>query len=249
MQVIKKLALGFIAVTLACGTAFADSITFQTAAGTNETTGGKPVAAQALVTTSNGLITVTLSNLLGINGNPSISNAGQLLSDFEFTLSSSSNSVSYASGSGTANLIDIGSGGVVTAASPASTTALGWGLGVSGDTVSLNGLGGTNTPGDLLVGAACGSGTYCNANSSIASNGPHNPFALNGTTFSITDSAVTDSTTVSAATFSFGTASGDNAPGILVSTVPEPPTVLLFGTCMLLGLAFITRRRAARYTA
>jgi len=243
MTGIKKLALGLVVTVLACSTAFANSITFQTAAGTNETSGGQPVAAKAVVTTAAGVVTVQLWNLLGLDGNPSISNAGQLLSDFHFTLSSSAASVSYAAGtSGSANLIDVGSGGEATSAG--STAQLGWGLSLGGTTITLDGLGGTATPSNLLLGAACSSGAYCNANRSIASNGPHNPFALNYATFTIDDSAITSATTVSDAIFSFGTASGDNVPGI-PSTVPEPPSVLLFASG-LLGLAALTRRRVAQ---
>jgi len=244
MTGIKKLALGLVVTVLACSTAFADSITFQTAAGTNETSGGQPVAAKAVVTTAAGVVTVQLWNLLGLDGNPSISNAGQLLSDFQFKLSSSSATVSYATGtSGSATLIDVGSGGAVTSAG--STAQLGWGLSLGGTTISLEGLGGTATPSELLLGAACSSGKYCNANRSITGNGPHNPFALNYATFTIDDSAITSATTASNAIFSFGTASGDNVPGIPASPVPEPPSLLLFASG-LLGLATVTRRRVAQ---
>lgn len=230
----RKLVMIIAVLALSCAVSFADSITFSTPSG-SLTTGGNMASAQATVTTGTGVVTIQLWNTL--SGANSITDASQLLSDFSVTLGSSPGTVASGKIGGTGNTFFIGSGGVVSGA--VSNVSLGWGVSSSGNTISLDGLGGANTPSDLLVGLPCSSGNYCNGNGSIANNPGHNPFAANGATFTISASGVTSTTAISSAVFSFGTTAGDNIDGKIV---PEPASLLLFGTG-LLGLALLVRRK------
>ena len=167
---------------------------------------------------------------------------GQNLSDILFQISTGQNSVSVTSSSATARDVhsdhtfaDLGS------------VAAGWGLTTSGAALHLDGLNGTNTPEHTIIGVPNGS-SYSNANSSIAGNGPHNPFLANSVTFVLSVPGVTASSTISSATFSFGTTTGDNHVGIPTIPTPEPSSLVLavFGFA---GLAAWSWRRAASTNA
>jgi len=216
--------------------ASAATFTFATASGA--TAGGEAVSASATVTTNaNGTVSVTLNDLLA---NPM--DVGQLISDFDFTLSNGATSGTLTSSSGTT--IFIGSGGTTT---PGTTGSTGWGVNnnVNGG-IQLDALGFVG-PAGLIIGP----GPYTNANSSIAGNGPHNPFILDTATFTLLVSGVTDTTSVTSATFSFGTTPGVNVPGVPGNPpppIPEPASIALFGTGMA-GLAAMLRRRFHMPTA
>jgi len=222
----KIFGIGLPALALAL-TAHAGTFTFETAAGATES-GGNPVDGKAIVTTSAGTVTVQLFNLLV---NPTT--VAQNLSDFAFSLSGSTTLGSLASSSGQS--VTIAAGGVATTG---ASIATGWIFSSpSAGSYLLDDLGaGGSGPGHTIIGAPGAGGVYTNANSSIAGNGPHNPFLNQSATFTLNITGVTDATTVSNVIFSFGTVSGNNVPGG-GSSVPEPVSLSLVGGGLLaLGL-------------
>jgi hypothetical protein len=161
-----------------------------------------PVSGSATFTTGEGFITVTLTNLIA---NPL--SAGQLLNALSFTLSSGETSGTL--GNNSANLRTIQANGSFKDFGPSST---GWALAnnVSGGLelcVLCTELGGAG-PSRLLIGAPGPSGSYQNANRSIAANGPHNPFTTGIATFTLNVPGVTASTTATSSRFFFSTQSG-----------------------------------------
>ena len=215
------IGLPLLALSMA---AHAGSFTFDTTPGATES-GGNPVDAQAVFTTTAGQVSVTLYNLLV---NPTT--VAQNLSDFLFTLSGTTSLGSLASSSGQE----------ITVAGPGSTTgstvATGWSF-TSPSTGSylLNVLGTAIGPAHTIIGAP-GTGGYTNAKGSIAGNTPHNPFLNQSATFTMNITGVNADTTISNVFFSFGTASGNDVSGCLVDgpactsfTTPEPLSLSLVG--------------------
>jgi hypothetical protein len=226
--------IAFISFVLvfSAGVIHANSFTFTTPSGS--TTSGGAVSATAVVTTNaNGTVTIALTNKQA-----NITDVAQAISDFDFVLSNGATTGTLSASSG--QQITIASGGTATLG---STVATGWGINnnVSGG-IQLDALGFVG-PAGLIVGPAGTGGVFTAANSSIAGNGPHNPFINQTANFTITVAGVTASTNVTSATFSFGTTAGVNVPGT-PTTTPEPGTIMLFGSG-LLGVAGIIRRKIA----
>jgi hypothetical protein len=198
----------------------------------------QPVSATTTITTGSGTIGVTLTDLTA-----STLDAGQLLSDLFFTLSTAPTTVLNGTTTPTsAPLIDIAANGSVTTNTGAIAS---WGLTSSGATIHLDSLAGGATQ------TIIGPGPYTASNGSIDGNTGHNPFINQTATFSFAVSGVTANTTVTAASFSWGTAgSTDTVTGVCTagvgpscnsSTVPEPITSGLVGTG-LMALFFLRRR-------
>jgi len=197
-------------------------------------------SATANITTSANTVTVTLTNLLA---NPL--SAASLLSSLFFSVSNNGSALtngSVASSSG--NLITVNSNRTVTPG--ANNAALGWGLSNTAGVFHLNGLNGTNTPSDLIIGAAGPGGVYTNANASLAGNGPHNPFVNQTATFTLTVAGALASSTISNVGFAFSTTPDCgtvNGVPTLAGT-PEPASVLMLGT-LIAGALWMKRRHSA----
>jgi hypothetical protein len=222
---IKLLTLCSLVVLASAG-AHASTITFVTPTGA--TTSGGAVSDSATIVTGGGTVTITLNNLLA---NPT--DVAQLISDFDFVLSTGQTTGTLVSSSG--QKISIASGGSSTLGSTGST---GWGLNnnVAGG-LQLDALGFVG-PAGLIIGP----GPYTNAKGSIAGNGPHNPFINQTATFNLAVMGVTANTTVTGGTFSFGTTAGINVVGVPRAVTPEPSSLVLLGTGII-GAAGLLRRR------
>ena len=199
--------------------------------------GDGPVIANATFTTSTNLLTIVLTDLLI---NPK--SVGQLISDLDFVLSGGQTTGTLSSSSGQ-QITVAGNGSFVLG----STGTTGWGLNnnVAGG-LQLDALGFIG-PAGLLIGPP-GGATYAAANSSIAGNGPHNPFLNQTATFNIAIAGLSDTSTVTSATFSFGTTPGINVPGIPgppspPRVTPEPASIALLGIGL---LAFAGSRRSRK---
>jgi hypothetical protein len=151
--------------------------------------------------------------------------------------------------SSTATFVTIAGNGAASTTSVSGTDKLQWSLNNSGSTYHLNGLGGGLTPAATIVGGSVGDTSYPNANSSIAGNGPHNPFAQGEGIFTLAIAGVTSSTQVTNVVFSFGTTAGDNVDDELIPLVPTPETgtfTLLLAGAMLMGLVYGGKRLVAQ---
>ncbi len=221
----------FMAVLSYTTVAKADLIVFTPAGATDSA--GDPVSAMADFSFSGTTLTITLTNTL-----PGIKDAGQLLTDIFFTVPGSPTLFSQ-----TGDLISVATGKTVT---DLGSATLGWAFGaatvnsISGFELCVICQGGAGpasaTPSQGIIGPASGDGNYDNANGSIAkTGGPHNPFVNQTATFVLHDVPV--GVTVGNVIFSFGTTPGDNVPA-----VPEPSSLLLFGSG-LIGAAGIIRRK------
>jgi len=148
------------------------------------------------------------------------------LSGFRFTVAGSTGGSLFSS-SGLERTV--AGGGTFT---DGSTVAAGWGFSAASTTYTIDDLNGGVGPAHTIIGAPGGGGTY-GSNSSIAGNGPHNPFLANSATFvfHFTGGVNADSTPTNIA-WQFGT-----APGFSSSSVPEPISLSLVGGGLLaLGL-------------
>ena len=214
-----------VAILMISGIASGTTITYVSPSGSATSDGS--VNAKAVFVIGAGTLTLTLSDLLG---NPT--SVGQLLSNFEFSLSSSLSALAHMNSSAQERMVNADH-----SFTEGSTISTGWALQASGGGVVAicmicpnNGTPPpTNPPSHLIIGA----GAYTNANGSIAGNGPHNPFLDESATFTISDSTITSATAVSNVVFGFGTQFGSEVTGQL-SAVPEKNTMLLIGTGLIL---------------
>jgi hypothetical protein len=212
----------------------ADTVTYSTPSGSLDTA-GDPVSATATFTTGAGTVTIDLQNLQAGQ-----KDAGQLVTDLFFTISTGQTAGTISSAS--SDSLFINSDKSVT---PNGTVDPGWALTSDLGGLELDGLAGSATgPKQELVGPASADGKYDNANGSLAGNSAHNPF-LDGVAHWVIDvTGVTAGSKISSATFSFGTTEGDNVGG----SVPEPRGLValmgLFGMGVI-GTMWSRRNRVA----
>jgi hypothetical protein len=209
-------------------------LSYQTPAGAKDSD-GDPVSATADVSTTAGVLTITLTNLLH---DPHA--AGQLISDFGFTLANSKTGQTFL-----VNGTISGSQGVERTINADGTfnisgapVAAGWALqnNVNGGYRLCDLCPGGDAPAHTIIGEPSNDGVHYTGNSSIT-NGSHSPYLFGPTIFTILIAGLSSDIYVDSAFFSFGTTEGDNVAGTCILSclpnqhvpelVPEPSSLLL----------------------
>ena len=223
-------------VSLAHQTAKADPISVCTGAGCSTTNVTGSIVA------GNGTVTITLNNNLT---NAQVVSVIQNISGVYFQVSGYNLGAVSLTASNSTQSTNIDNSGNAVLAGAVNPT--GWGAGHNGAVVTVCvvcaggfNVGPTAGPEQTIIGGT-GSGTYANANGSIAGNDPHNPFLVGTVTFTLAVPGVTANSTFSNVVIQFGT----TATPPEQQQVPEPASMLLLGTG-LIGAAAGYRRRLRR---
>lgn len=239
---IRKVAVSlavFAVVALgSTGVARADDFFFSQSGNIN----GLPVSATATLSGTAGTSTLTLVLTNTSLGHTSVAQAlvgfqfmicdaqGNLLPITVTGISSQTGRAIVFNGSTTAT--DVGS---------AAADTLGWGLNATLGVTALGftGPNGTNPPDEAILGPATSGLTYTGANSSITDTDSHQPFVNETATFTFTLSGNLPANFCICpdVTFFF------NTNGTPLTSVPEPMSMMLFGTGLLGVGAAIRRRR------
>lgn len=224
----------FVVLALSHGTVKADPISVCTGVGCSTTN------VTGTIVAGNGTVTITLNNNLT---NAQVVSVIQNISGVYFQVSGYNGGAVSLSASNSTQSTNINNAGTAVLAGAVNPT--GWAAGHSGSTITVCvvcafGIGPTAGPEQTIIGGT-GTGTYANANGSIAGNNPHNPFLAGTVTFTVVVPGVTVNSTFSNVVVQFGTA----ATPPETQQVPEPASMLLLGTG-LLGVAAGFRRRFAK---
>jgi hypothetical protein len=238
---IRKVAVSlavFAVVALgSSGVARADNFFFSQSGTIN----GLPVSATANLSGTAGTNTLTLVLTNTSLGHTSVA---QALVGFQFTICDAQGNpltitvtgISAQTGraisfNGTTTATDVGGSSAV--------DNIGWGV---DSTLGVTALGftglGTKPPDEAILGPATSGLDYDGANNSITDSGPHQPFIMETATFTLTLSGdLPEGFCICPdVTFFF------NTDGTPLTNVPEPMSMLLFGTG-LLGVGAAVRRR------
>lgn len=229
-----------VLVLVGAGLAHADTFNF---AGT--TSGGATVNGTAVISGSAGsnIITITLTNNIA-----NIVDVGQGISGFSFQVTNSAGAVinitpvSITSQSGREVLV--GANGVITevGVTTAADTS-GWGLTTQNpayvNALGFTGSNGSKPPDEEILGSLT-NGAYSSANGSITDNTPHNPFVVQALNLTLTLGInLPAGFQFSNVIMYFGTTADTLPPP---PQVPEPGTLTLFGSGLVI-LGRIVRRR------
>ena len=200
------------------------------------TVGGNTVDATADISVSGNTVTVTLTDLL-----PNPSSVASLLNGIMISIDGATGASGLTANNAT--IVNVSRAhGYTTMGVNGGVVANQWGLSGS-STITLSAL--ATGPNYLIIGPP----PYSHSNSSIAGNGPHNPFLLENETFSFTlnGSGPFDESDITGITFLFGTGC-DYFTVQQTTVVPEASTVLA-GAVLLVPLGIQTFRQLRRRRA
>jgi PEP-CTERM motif len=221
------------------------------------TSGSNTVDTQATFTTGAGTLSIALSNF---TTDANTFDVSQVITGLKFTVSSAGTSSGL---SGTGVVADIVTGGKYTLSGPVTITnppAPGWNLLNNTNQMYMSVLG-NGQPDYGVIGPGAPSsptaGKYNNANGSIISNDPHNPFTYTTGNFTLNVSGITSTSIITSVYFQFGTNQsqgfhkGDPGEPTGAQSAPEPAsmTLLAIGAVGMGGYGLRKWRKSKRAIA